>query len=176
MATLPWSPDTLPRASAICPEGTATTTTSASVASPPSRPTAVTAWPARSQRRASPPPTLPLPSTKIFTLPPRRWPHRAAELIPIAPSVAAAQAGEDPSTTLPTAWSGHLGVSTPGRHRPGGGDRQAADRLMHQRSPSRLAKGPLGDRLQWRPIRIRGWWFSARRDRRRLSGLAQWRR
>src|SRR6266545_2067196 len=72
MATLPASPPTLPSASAICPEGTATTTTSASVASPPSRPTAVTAWPARSQRRASPPPTLPLPSTKMFTLPPRR--------------------------------------------------------------------------------------------------------
>src|SRR5215211_2945595 len=78
MATLPASPATLPRESASCPEGTATTTTSASVASPPSRPTAVTAWPARSQRRASPPPTLPLPSTKMFTLPPRLWPYRAA--------------------------------------------------------------------------------------------------
>src|SRR5215216_2592589 len=88
MATLPTSPPTLPSASAICPDGTATTTTSASVASPPSRPTVVTAWSARSQRRASPPPTLPLPTTKMFTLPPRHW-----------ASSAAAQAGEDPGTT-----------------------------------------------------------------------------
>src|SRR5215212_6477993 len=95
MATLPTSPPTLPSASAICPDGTATTTTSASVASPPSRPTAVTAWPARSQRRASPPPTLPLPSTKMFTLPPCRWPYRAAGPIPPAWSGAAAQAGAD---------------------------------------------------------------------------------
>src|SRR5215218_9909238 len=95
MATLPASPPTLPSASAICPDGTATTTTSASVASPPSRPTAVTAWPARSQRRASPPPTLPLPSTKMFTLPPCRWPDRRPEPVPTVPSSVGTRRGAD---------------------------------------------------------------------------------
>src|SRR5262245_31562929 len=41
--------------SEIEPDGTATKTTSASAASPPSRPSVVTLWPARSQSRARPP-------------------------------------------------------------------------------------------------------------------------
>src|SRR5437762_13158491 len=41
--------------------GTATTKMSAPVASPPSRPRAVTSWPAACHRRASPPPTRPRP-------------------------------------------------------------------------------------------------------------------
>src|SRR6266567_2864325 len=45
--------------------GTATRTTSASAASPPSRPKAVTSWPAASHRRANPPPTFPFPITVI---------------------------------------------------------------------------------------------------------------
>src|SRR6266542_2169382 len=54
IATLPSSPRTLSSASAIAPDGTATRTTSASDASPPSRPIRVMVCPARSQRRASP--------------------------------------------------------------------------------------------------------------------------
>src|SRR5947208_3383274 len=48
-------------------DGTATTTTSASEPSPPSRPRVLTVWPARSQRAARPPPTLPRPMTVMFT-------------------------------------------------------------------------------------------------------------
>src|SRR5215211_2829509 len=116
MATLPASPPTLPSASAICPDGTATTTTSASVASPPSRPTAVTAWPARSQRRASPPPTLPLPSTKMFTLPPCRWPHRAAGPCP-ARLVGRGRPGRCGPSARPWRQPGPVGsaLSTPRR-------------------------------------------------------------
>src|SRR5215218_5122428 len=119
MATLPASPPTLPSASAICPDGTATTTTSASVASPPSRPTAVTAWPARSQRRASPPPTLPLPSTKMFTLPPCRWPHRAAGPCP-ARLVGRGRPGRCGPSARPWRQPGPVGsaLSTAGRRRP----------------------------------------------------------
>src|SRR2546425_2780564 len=67
MATFPASPLTFPRASAIDPDGTATRRTSASEASPPSRPSRMTVCPARSQRSASPPPTLPRPMTVMFT-------------------------------------------------------------------------------------------------------------
>src|SRR3954451_5641427 len=67
MTGLPSSPVTVPRASAIEPDGTATTTTSAPEASPPSRPSASTSCPAACQRFASPPPTLPRPTTVIFT-------------------------------------------------------------------------------------------------------------
>src|SRR5918994_1033621 len=62
----PSKPCTLSRASAIAPPGTATTTASAAETSPPSRPILVTSWPALSQRSASPPPTLPLPTTATF--------------------------------------------------------------------------------------------------------------
>src|SRR5437764_803656 len=61
-------PLTLPSASAIAPEGTATTTTSAAEPSPPSRPSGFTAWPAFCHDFASPPPTLPLPMIVMFTL------------------------------------------------------------------------------------------------------------
>src|SRR3954447_19554970 len=70
IVVFPSTPVTLPSASAIDPDGTATTTTSASDASPPSRPSAVTSCPAASQRFASPPPTLPRPTTVIFTASP----------------------------------------------------------------------------------------------------------
>src|SRR5919112_1211193 len=71
ITVLPSKPCTLSRASAIAPPGTATTTASAFETSPPSRPILVTSWPALSQRSASPPPTLPLPSTATFiALPP----------------------------------------------------------------------------------------------------------
>src|SRR5919112_6216014 len=63
---LPSIPCTLSRASAIAPPATATTTASASEPSPPSRPILVTSWSALSQRSASPPPTLPLPTTATF--------------------------------------------------------------------------------------------------------------
>src|SRR4051794_10335453 len=66
MTGFPPSPVTVPRASAIEPDGTATTTTSAPEASPPSRPSASTSCPAACQRFASPPPTFPLPTTVIF--------------------------------------------------------------------------------------------------------------
>src|ERR671921_202816 len=66
ITVLPSKPCTLSRASAIAPPGTATTTASAFETSPPSRPILVTSWPALSQRSASPPPTLPLPSTATF--------------------------------------------------------------------------------------------------------------
>src|SRR3954452_22198058 len=66
MTGLPSRPVTVPRPSAIAPDGSATTTTSAPEASPPSRPSASTSCPAARQRCASPPPTLPLPTTVIF--------------------------------------------------------------------------------------------------------------
>src|SRR6266516_4683277 len=67
IVTFPSTPATLPRASAICADGTATSTTSAADASPPSRPSSCTSCPASRQRLASPPPTFPLPITVIFT-------------------------------------------------------------------------------------------------------------
>jgi hypothetical protein len=70
IVVFPSRPDTLPSASETAPDGTATTTTSASDASPPSAPSVVTSCPARSQRRASPPPMLPLPIVVIFTMTP----------------------------------------------------------------------------------------------------------
>src|SRR5215207_761280 len=66
ITVFPSRPCTLSRASATAPPGTATTTASTSETSPPSRPILVTSWPALSQRSASPPPTLPLPSTATF--------------------------------------------------------------------------------------------------------------
>src|SRR3954451_4301132 len=66
IVTLPSRPVTLPSASAISPPGTATSRTSAADASPPSRPSSCTSWPASRHRRASPPPTLPRPITVIF--------------------------------------------------------------------------------------------------------------
>src|SRR5215211_8158687 len=83
IAILPSSPLTLPSASEMEPEGTATNTTSASEPSPPSRPSAVTSCPACSHSRASPAPTLPLPMTTMFrvrTLPPPSMPHPASRL------------------------------------------------------------------------------------------------
>ena len=65
ITVLPSRPPTVSSASAIAPPGTASRTTSASETSPPSRPNRVTVWPARSHRTASPPPTLPLPTTVI---------------------------------------------------------------------------------------------------------------
>src|SRR5829696_1947680 len=62
----PSMPCKLSRDWAIAPPGTATSTASASETSPPSRPILRTSWPAFSQRPASPPPTLPLPTTAIF--------------------------------------------------------------------------------------------------------------
>ena len=56
----------IPRLREIEPDGTATRTTSASAASPPSRPSEVTSCPAPSQKRASPPPIVPLPIVVIF--------------------------------------------------------------------------------------------------------------
>src|SRR5436853_7638225 len=61
-------PLTLPSASAIAPEGTATTTTSAAEPSPPSRPIGFTPWPAFCHDFASPPPTSPLPMIVMFTV------------------------------------------------------------------------------------------------------------
>src|ERR671914_488087 len=66
ITVFPSMPCTLSKASAIASPGTATTTASASETSPPSRPILVTSWPAPSQRLASPPPTLPLPTTATF--------------------------------------------------------------------------------------------------------------
>src|SRR5207248_6445278 len=66
ITVFPSIPFALPIASAIAPLGTAIRTTSASETSPPSLPILVTSWPARSQRSARPPPTLPLPTTAIF--------------------------------------------------------------------------------------------------------------
>src|SRR3954447_23663316 len=68
IVVLPSIPLTVPSPSAIAPDGSATTTTSASEASPPSRPSAWTSCPAACQRFASPPPTFPRPTTVIFTV------------------------------------------------------------------------------------------------------------
>jgi len=66
ITVLPSMLSTLSRASAIVPPGTATSTASASETSPPSRPILATSWPALYQRSASPPPTVPPPTTAIF--------------------------------------------------------------------------------------------------------------
>src|SRR5215467_2711395 len=66
IAILPVSPVTLLSASEMAAPGTATTTTSAPLASPPSRPSMVTSWPALRHRAASPPPTFPRPMVTMF--------------------------------------------------------------------------------------------------------------
>src|SRR5205814_4428778 len=66
ITVFPPQPLTVSNTSATAPPGTATRTTSASDTSPPSLPMRVTSCPARSQKSASPPPTLPLPTTAIF--------------------------------------------------------------------------------------------------------------
>src|SRR3954447_10663488 len=66
ITVLPSMPWTVSSASATDSPGTASRTASASETSPPSRPIRVTSCPAFSQRSASPPPTLPLPTTAIF--------------------------------------------------------------------------------------------------------------
>jgi hypothetical protein len=68
IAIFPSNPLTPLSASEIEPEGTATKTTSASEASPPSRPGVVTVCPACSQRRARPPAIVPLPIVVIFMI------------------------------------------------------------------------------------------------------------
>src|SRR5260370_8630106 len=66
MTTFPSSPVTFESASSMAPDGTATSTASASDASPPSGPSSVTSCPAFRQRAASPPPTVPLPTFVIL--------------------------------------------------------------------------------------------------------------
>src|SRR5258708_11765021 len=66
MTTFPSSPVTFESASSMAPDGTATSTASASDASPPSGPSSVTSCPAFRQRAASPPPTVPLPTVVIL--------------------------------------------------------------------------------------------------------------
>src|SRR3954452_12376309 len=66
IVTLPSSPVTLPSAFAISRPGTATSSTSAVDASPPSLPSSCTSWPAPRHNAARPPPTLPRPITVIF--------------------------------------------------------------------------------------------------------------
>src|SRR3954465_11422693 len=66
IVTLPASPPTPASAFAISGPGTATSTTSAVDASPPSRPSSCTSCPASRHFCARPPPTLPLPITAIF--------------------------------------------------------------------------------------------------------------
>src|SRR5207245_11113698 len=63
--TRPRRPRSLANASEIAVLATATSMPSAPEASPPSRPTTVTVWPAISHRRANPLPTLPFPITVI---------------------------------------------------------------------------------------------------------------
>src|SRR3954471_11825854 len=70
ITVLPSIPCTVSSASATDPPGTASRTASASLTSPPPRPMRVTSCPAFSHRSASPPPTLPLPTTAIFMVPP----------------------------------------------------------------------------------------------------------
>src|SRR3954464_12163868 len=66
IVSLPSSPVTLPSAFAISRPGTATSSTSAVDASPPSLPSSCTSWPAPRHNAARPPPTLPRPITVIF--------------------------------------------------------------------------------------------------------------
>src|SRR6516165_767459 len=66
ITVLPLIRCSLSNAPTIAPYGTASSTASAAETSPPSRPSRVTWWPARSQRSASPPPTWPLPNTAIL--------------------------------------------------------------------------------------------------------------
>ena len=66
MAILPVSPSTFPSASAMAVPGTATRRTSALLASPPSRPSMATLWPAAVQRVARPLPMFPLPMVTMF--------------------------------------------------------------------------------------------------------------
>src|SRR5439155_2870260 len=66
ITVLPSIPCRFSSASATAPPGTATSTASASDTSPPSLPILVTSCPAFSHRSASPPPTLPRPTTAIF--------------------------------------------------------------------------------------------------------------
>src|SRR6266568_1913762 len=66
IVTFPSTPVTLPRASAICGDGTATSRTSAADASPPSRPSSCASCPASRHSLARPPPTFPLPIPVIF--------------------------------------------------------------------------------------------------------------
>src|SRR5436190_7618134 len=66
MTVFPSQPLAAANASATAAPGTATSTASASETSPPSLPMRVASCPALSQRSASPPPTLPLPTTAIF--------------------------------------------------------------------------------------------------------------
>src|SRR5215472_12642953 len=66
MAILPARPVTLPSAAETAGPGTATSTTSASLASPPSRPSSVTSCPALRHSAARPPPTFPRPMVTIF--------------------------------------------------------------------------------------------------------------
>ena len=79
IATLPSSPVTLESASEIAPDGTATSTTSAPEASPPSLPSVVTSCPAFSQSFASPPPMFPLPMVVTFM---RRTPSVVNTFLP----------------------------------------------------------------------------------------------
>src|SRR5215472_7773103 len=72
MAILPARPVTWPSAAETAGPGTATSTTSASLASPPSRPSSVTSCPALRHSAASPPPTFPRPMVTIFIGPPRK--------------------------------------------------------------------------------------------------------
>src|SRR5918999_2804234 len=67
IAGLPAMPVTRASASATLSPGTATTRTSVSVPSPPSRPNVVTVCPAAVHNAARPPPTLPRPRMVIFT-------------------------------------------------------------------------------------------------------------
>src|SRR4051812_22256262 len=67
LPSMPWTPSS---ASATDSPGTASRTASASETSPPWLPIRVTSCPAFSQRSASPPPTLPLPTTAMFIRPP----------------------------------------------------------------------------------------------------------
>src|SRR3954469_10611442 len=66
ITVFPSQPLTVSNTSASEPPGTAMSTASASDTSPPSLPMRVTSWPADSQRSASPPPTLPFPTTATF--------------------------------------------------------------------------------------------------------------
>src|SRR5215467_3041400 len=66
IAILPVRPVILLSTAEIAAPGTATTTMSAPLASPPSRPSMVTSWPTLRHRAASPPPTFPRPMVTMF--------------------------------------------------------------------------------------------------------------